>query len=63
MSYQFRPTHRLTFENFFTHSGRDEGRFFQGINRDNQREYRNNRLQFIEVTLTAPGCRTLRAAT
>ena len=30
LSYQFTPTQRLSFENFYTHSGRDEGRFFQG---------------------------------
>jgi hypothetical protein len=51
LSYQFRPTHRLSVENFYTHSGRDEGRFFQGENRDNAREYRNFRLQFIEEEL------------
>jgi hypothetical protein len=42
---------RITFENFYTHSGRDEGRTFQGINLDNQREYRNFRVQFIEEGL------------
>jgi TonB-dependent receptor len=51
LSYQFRPSQRLSFENFYTHSGRDEGRTFQGINLDNQREYRNFRLQFIEEGL------------
>ncbi|MGH9239016.1 MAG: TonB-dependent receptor domain-containing protein [Vicinamibacterales bacterium] len=50
-SYQFQPTHRLNIENFYTHSGRDEGRFFQGTNADNQRQYRNFRLQFIEEGL------------
>jgi hypothetical protein len=53
LSYQFRPTQRLSFENFYTHSGRDEGRTFQGINLDNQREYRDFRLQFIEEGLIA----------
>jgi TonB-dependent receptor len=51
LSYQFAPTHRLSVENFYTHSGRDEGRFFQGDNRDNAREYQNYRLQFIEEEL------------
>jgi hypothetical protein len=51
LSYQFRPSQRISFENFYTHSGRDEGRTFQGINLDNQREYRNFRLQFIEEGL------------
>ena len=53
LSYQFTPSQRLSFENFYTHSGRDEGRFFEGTNLDNAREYRNNRLQFIEEGLIA----------
>jgi hypothetical protein len=53
LSYQFNPSQRFTFENFYTHSGRDEGRTFQGINLDNAREYRNFRLQFIEEGLFA----------
>lgn len=51
LSYQFTPNHRVTLENFYTHSGRDEGRTFQGFNLDNAREYRNFRLQFIEEGL------------
>lgn len=53
ISYQFAPTQRLSFENFYTHSGRDEGRVFQGNNLDNAREYRDYRLQFIEEGLIA----------
>ena len=53
LSYQFSPKHRLSIENFHTHSGRDEGRTFEGENRDNAREYRNHRLQFIEENLLA----------
>ena len=53
LAYQFRPTQRISFENFYTHTGRDEGRFFQGINLDNAREYQNYRLQFIEEGLLA----------
>ena len=51
IAYQFRPTQRISFENFYTHTGRDEGRFFQGTNLDNAREYQNYRLQFIEEGL------------
>ncbi|HEY5619611.1 MAG TPA: TonB-dependent receptor [Vicinamibacterales bacterium] len=51
LAYEFTPSQRITFENFYTHSGRDEGRFFQGINIDNAREYKNYRLQFIEEGL------------
>lgn len=53
IAYQFTPSQRLSFENFYTHSGRDEGRFFQGVNLDNAREYKNYRLQFIEEGLLA----------
>jgi TonB-dependent receptor len=53
VSYQFTPSQRLNFENFYTHSGRDEGRSFQGLNLDNAREYKNYRLQFIEEGLFA----------
>ena len=53
LSYQFSPNQRLNLENFYTHSGRDEGRFFQGLNLDNAREYKNYRLQFIEEGLMA----------
>ncbi len=53
LSYQFSPNQRITFENFYTHSGRDEGRFFEGQNVDNARDYRNSRLQFIEEGLMA----------
>jgi hypothetical protein len=45
------PANRLSFENFYSHSGRDEGRYFEGPNLDNQRFYRNYRLQFIEEGL------------
>jgi hypothetical protein len=51
LSYQFVPSQRISFENFYTHSGRDEGRFFQGVNLDNAREYKNYRVQFVEEGL------------
>jgi hypothetical protein len=51
LAYQFRPTQRVSVENFYTHTGRDEGRFFQGTNLDNAREYQNYRLHFIEEEL------------
>jgi hypothetical protein len=53
LAYEFAPSHRLSVENFYTHSGRDEGRTFQGLNFDNAREYRNFRVQFIEEGLIA----------
>jgi hypothetical protein len=53
VAYEFSTSQRIAIENFYTHSGRDEGRFFQGINIDNAREYRNYRLQFVEEGLMA----------
>ena len=51
LAYQFAPSHRMSFENFYSHSGRDEGRYFEGPNTDNARYYRNYRVQFIEEGL------------
>lgn len=51
VAYQFSPSHRLSVENFYTHSGRDEGRNFQGPNTENNFEYLNYRLQYIEEGL------------
>jgi TonB-dependent receptor len=55
IAYQFTPNHRLGIENFFTHSGRDEGRFFEGDNFDNVLRYRNYRLQFVEEGMVSNG--------
>jgi hypothetical protein len=55
VAYQFTPNHRLGLENFFTHSGRDEGRFFEGDNFDNVLRYRNYRVQFIEEGMVSNG--------
>ncbi len=55
IAYQFAPSHRLALENFYSHSGRDEGRFFEGANIDNARFYRNFRTQFIEEGLLSNG--------
>jgi hypothetical protein len=53
LAYQFTPNHRLSVENFYTHSGRDEGRVFEGGNTENNFYYRNYRLQFIEEGLAS----------
>jgi TonB-dependent receptor len=55
LAYQFNPNHRLGIENFYTHSGRDEGRFFEGDNFDNVLRYRNYRLQYIEEGMISNG--------
>ncbi len=51
ISYQFTSNNRITLENFYSHSGRDEGRYFEGPNTENNFYYRNYRLQFIEEGL------------
>jgi hypothetical protein len=51
LAYQFTPSHRISLENFYSHSGRDEGRVFEGPNTENNFYYRNYRLQFIEEGL------------
>lgn len=51
LAYQFNHANRVSFENFYTHSGRDEGRLFEGPNTENNFVYRNYRLQFIEEGL------------
>jgi hypothetical protein len=53
LSYQFTPNQRLSVENFYTHSGRDEGRFFEGPNTENNFRFRNYRLQFVEEGLVS----------
>jgi hypothetical protein len=48
VAWQFNPSHRVALENFYTHSGRDEGRSFEGPNTENNFVYRNYRVQFVE---------------
>jgi outer membrane receptor protein involved in Fe transport len=55
LAYQFSPSHRVSVENFYTHTGRDEGRLFQGPNTENNFIYRNERLQYIEEELLSTG--------
>ncbi len=51
VSYQFSPNHRINVENFYSHSGRDEGRTFEGLNTENNFYYRNYRLQYVQEGL------------
>lgn len=55
LALQFSPSNRISLENFYTHSGRDEGRLFQGPNTENNFIYRNERLQYIEEGLLSTG--------
>jgi len=55
IAYQFSPNNRIAVENFYSHSGRDEGRFFEGPNTENNFYYYNNRLQYIGEGLMSNG--------
>jgi outer membrane receptor protein involved in Fe transport len=55
LAYQATPNHRISLENFYSHTGRDEGRFFEGPNTENNFYYRNYRLQYIEEDLMSNG--------
>ena len=48
LAYQFNANNRISLENFYSHSGKDEGRTFEGPNTENVFYYRNSRLPFIE---------------
>ena len=52
VAYQFSPNHRAARrELLHATAGRDEGRIFEGANTENNFDYRNYRLQFIEEGL------------
>jgi outer membrane receptor protein involved in Fe transport len=51
LAWQLSGNHRISLDNFYTHSGRDEGRVFEGPNTENNFIYRNYRLQFVEEGL------------
>jgi TonB-dependent receptor len=51
VSFAFTPNQRLSFENFYSHGGRDEGRFFEGPNTENNFYYYNRRLSYTEEGL------------
>jgi TonB-dependent receptor len=55
VSVQFTPNQRITFENFYTHSGKNETRQYQGFNSDINTDVRNHRLFFIEEELLSSG--------
>jgi hypothetical protein len=53
IAYQFSPTQRISLENFYTHSGKDEARTFEGFNSDIATDIRNTRVYWIEEDLTS----------
>ena len=50
-AYQMNSNNRISLENFYSHSGKDEGRTFEGPNTENLFYYRNSRLAFVEEGL------------
>ncbi|MDP3719667.1 MAG: TonB-dependent receptor [Acidobacteriota bacterium] len=50
-AYQMNSNNRISLENFYSHSGKDEGRTFEGPNTENVFYYRNSRLAFVEEGL------------
>lgn len=55
VSLQFTPNQRITFENFYSHTGKDETRQYIGFNSDINTDVRNHRLFFIEGELLSSG--------
>jgi hypothetical protein len=55
IAYQFSPAHRISLENFYTHSGKDEARTFEGFNADIATDIRNQRLFWVEEDLMSNG--------
>jgi hypothetical protein len=51
LAYQFAPTQRISFENFVTHSGKDEARSYEGFNGEAARFQRATRLFWIEENI------------
>src|SRR5688572_2379149 len=51
LAYQLNSNNRIAFENFYSHSGKDEGRLFEGPNTEAGFYYYNNRLSFVEEGL------------
>jgi len=53
LAFQFTPTNRITFENFYTHTGTDEARTFAGFNSDIDTDIQNERVYWTEEDLTS----------
>ncbi len=52
---QFNTSNRIAFENFYTHTGKDEARDFEGFNSDIATDIRNSRLFWTEEDLMSNG--------
>jgi outer membrane receptor protein involved in Fe transport len=53
IAYQFSPSHRITLQNFYTHTGRDDTRSFVGFNSDINTDIVNERLYWSEEGLVS----------
>jgi outer membrane receptor protein involved in Fe transport len=51
VAWQFSPSHRLGINNFYTHTGRDETRIYEGFNSDINTTVRDTRLFWTEEAL------------
>ncbi len=51
LSYRFSGSHRLAWENFYTNSGQDEARLFEGYQEDKGVPLRNQRVYWIQESV------------
>ncbi|MCG6920370.1 MAG: TonB-dependent receptor [Acidobacteria bacterium] len=51
LSYRFSGSHRLAWENFYTNSGQDEARVFEGYQEDKGVPLRNQRIYWIQESV------------
>ena len=54
-AYQLSPNHRMSWENFYVRTGKDEARTFAGYNSDIATDIRNQRFFWIEEGLVTTG--------
>lgn len=55
VSLELNPSNRFTFQNFYTHTGTDEARVFEGFNSNVGGNIRNQRLYWVEEALLSTG--------
>ncbi len=51
LAYKFSGDHRMSLENFYTHSSKNQARVFEGYNADLGENLRNTRLHWIEESI------------
>lgn len=55
VAVQLTPSQRVSWENFYSHTGKDEARTFAGFNSDINTDIRNQRLYWVEEDLITSG--------